>query len=482
MLSLITLNTTGLNQTRYNQVMVQIRSIFFYGVMLWFALLTMPESWANQASNDEGVYRDSGERMTLNFTDISTRLVLQKLADISGKNIVVSDSVTGNMSLRLDQVTWLQALDAISVAKGLGYKTIGNIIFIETVPVVKENQMTSAVNLSDSSNGQAESVPANRLFETEVIALHYASASDLAALLHTESSVLFSEGGSMLADERTNRLIIVETREKIALIKQMVEALDVPAKQVLIEARIVMVNEGELDEMGVRWGIFSAHDTASVAGSLEENLASIGVVAADDLTVSDLLNVNLAASSTSASSIAFQLAKLGANTLIDLELSALQSESKAEIISSPRLLTTNQKPAFIEQGTEIPYLEMVKDGTSTIAFKKAVLSLEVTPQITPDNQLLLDLQVTQDRPGEVVKTGNGEAVAIVTQRIGTQVSVGDGETIVLGGIYQQSSTEGVDKVPVLGDVPLLGALFRRSYQRAGKTELVIFITPKVIIQ
>jgi type IV pilus assembly protein PilQ len=454
-----------------------IITVFFMGLV---AGLPLSESFASASRFDSAAKNGpSDELMTLNFTNISTRLLLQKLADIGGKNIVVADSITGDISLKLDQVTWSQALNAIAAAKGLAYKTTGNITFIEQLTPVQENVAASQplpVSLPVDH-------PDNWPVQTEIIELNYASATDLAQLLQSESSSgLLSGKGSMFADERTNRLIIVDTSEKLALIRPMVQALDVPAKQVLIEARIVMVNEGELDEIGVRWGIFSASDNLSVAGSLEENLAAIGVVDSDDLTVSDLLNVNLAASSTNASSIAFQLAKLGSNTLLDLELSALQSESKAEIISSPRLLTTNKKPAFIEQGTEIPYLEMVKDGTSTIAFKKAVLSLEVTPQITPENQLLLDLQVTQDRPGEVVKTGNGEAVAIVTQRIGTQVSVNDGETIVLGGIYQQSSTEGVDKVPFLGDVPLLGGLFRRSYQRAGKSELVIFITPKVIIQ
>jgi type IV pilus assembly protein PilQ len=458
-----------------------IITVFLMGLV---AGLPLSESFASASHSDSA--RGNGpsdELVTLNFTNISTRLLLQKLADIGGKNIVVADSVTGDISLKLDQVTWSQALNAIAAAKGLAYKTIGNITFIELLAPVQgnvEDSQSLPVNLPAVHQ---DDITENWPVQTEIIELNYASATDLAQLLQSESSSgLLSEKGSMFADERTNRLIIVDTSEKLALIRPMVTALDVPAKQVLIEARIVMVNEGELDEIGVRWGIFSASDNLSVAGSLEENLAAIGVVDTDDLTVSDLLNVNLAASSTNASSIAFQLAKLGSNALLDLELSALQSESKAEIISSPRLLTTNKKPAFIEQGTEIPYLEMVKDGTSTIAFKKAVLSLEVTPQITPDNQLLLDLQVTQDRPGEVVKTGNGEAVAIVTQRIGTQVSVSDGETIVLGGIYQQSSTEGIDKVPVLGDVPLLGGLFRRSYQRAGKSELVIFITPKVIIQ
>jgi type IV pilus assembly protein PilQ len=236
-----------------------------------------------------------------------------------------------------------------------------------------------------------------------------------------------------------------------------------------------------LDELGVRWGFSSTNGSTTAGGSIESNLDQVGLLQGDS-TVDDFLNVNLAASASNASSIAFQVAKLGSDLLLDLELSALQRESKAEVISSPRLITTNKKPAYIEQGTEIPYLESSSSGATSIAFKKAVLSLKVTPQITPDNRLVLDLSVTQDRPGEVVKTGTGEAVSINTQRIGTQVLVDNGETVVLGGIFQHNVTDTVDKVPLLGDLPLLGGLFRRSYQSMGKSELLIFVTPKVVIQ
>ncbi|ERB63210.1 hypothetical protein N779_22165, partial [Vibrio coralliilyticus OCN008] len=218
----------------------------------------------------------------------------------------------------------------------------------------------------------------------------------------------------------------------------------------------------------------------SVGGSIENNLANLNLYGDSDSSLDDFLNVNLAATSVNASTIAFQVAKLGSDTLLDLELSALQRESRAEVISSPRLITTNKQLAYIEQGTEIPYLEAASSGATSVNFKKAVLSLKVTPQITSDNRLILDLNVTQDRPGQVVKTGTGEAVAIDTQRIGTQVLVNNGETIVLGGIYQHSVSDTVDQVPLLGDIPLLGALFRRTYQQMGKSELLIFVTPTVV--
>ena len=329
---------------------------------------------------------------------------------------------------------------------------------------------------------------------SEIIKVNFAKASDIAEMINGEGNIsMLSDRGSMTIDERTNSLLIRELPENIQVIREIIESLDIPVKQVQIEARIVTINEGNMDELGVRWGFTSINGSHTVGGSIENNLATIGLYdggggdgdgedGGGSVGIDDFLNVNLAATSPNATSIAFQVAKLGSDTLLDLELSALQQESKAEIISSPRLITTNKKPAYIEQGTEIPYLESSSSGATSVTFKKAVLSLKVTPQITPDNRLVLDLSVTQDRPGQVVKTGTGEAVAIDTQRIGTQVLVNNGETVVLGGIFQHSITNSVDKVPLLGDLPLLGALFRRSYENVGKSELLIFVTPKVVIQ
>ncbi len=324
--------------------------------------------------------------------------------------------------------------------------------------------------------------------KSEIIKINFAKATDIADMIGGDGTVsMLSDRGSITIDERTNSLLIRELADNISVIREIIESLDIPVKQVQIEARIVTVTEGNLDELGVRWGVSSTNGSFKVGGSIESNYPTIqpynsGDSGDDSSALDNYLNVNLGAASPNASSIAFQVAKLGSDTLLDLELSALQQESKAEIISSPRLITTNKKPAYIEQGTEIPYLESSSSGATSVAFKKAVLSLKVTPQITPDNRLVLDLSVTQDRPGQVVKTGTGEAVAIDTQRIGTQVLVNNGETVVLGGIFQHSVSNTVDKVPVLGDLPLLGALFRRSYENVGKSELLIFVTPKVVIQ
>ncbi|GAK18506.1 LOW QUALITY PROTEIN: type IV pilus biogenesis protein PilQ [Vibrio sp. JCM 19053] len=438
----------------------------------------------NEKAPDKSILEREGKLISINFQDIPVRNVLQLIADYNQFNLVVSDSVEGNLTLRLDGVPWQQVLDIILQVKGLDKRVDGNVILVAPTDELdlREKQQLEKQKLTEEM-GELSS---------EIIKVNFAKASDIAEMINGEGNIsMLSERGSMTIDERTNSLLIRELPENIEVIREIIESLDIPVKQVQIEARIVTINEGNMDELGIRWGFTSINGSNTVGGSIENNLATIGLYNgegdddggdADGVGIDDFLNVNLAATSPNATSLAFQVAKLGSDTLLDLELSALQQESKAEIISSPRLITTNKKPAYIEQGTEIPYLESSSSGATTVTFKKAVLSLKVTPQITPDNRLVLDLSVTQDRPGQVVKTGTGEAVAIDTQRIGTQVLVNNGETVVLGGIFQHSITNSVDKVPLLGDLPLLGALFRRSYENVGKSELLIFVTPKVVIQ
>ncbi|WP_171346287.1 type IV pilus secretin PilQ [Vibrio alginolyticus] len=438
----------------------------------------------NEKAPDKSILEREGKLISINFQDIPVRNVLQLIADYNQFNLVVSDSVEGNLTLRLDGVPWQQVLDIILQVKGLDKRVDGNVILVAPTDELdlREKQQLEKQKLTEEM-GELSS---------EIIKVNFAKASDIAEMINGEGNIsMLSERGSMTIDERTNSLLIRELPENIEVIREIIESLDIPVKQVQIEARIVTINEGNMDELGIRWGFTSINGSNTVGGSIENNLATIGLYNGeggddggdgDGVGIDDFLNVNLAATSPNATSLAFQVAKLGSDTLLDLELSALQQESKAEIISSPRLITTNKKPAYIEQGTEIPYLESSSSGATTVTFKKAVLSLKVTPQITPDNRLVLDLSVTQDRPGQVVKTGTGEAVAIDTQRIGTQVLVNNGETVVLGGIFQHSITNSVDKVPLLGDLPLLGALFRRSYENVGKSELLIFVTPKVVIQ
>ncbi|KUJ00746.1 fimbrial assembly protein [Vibrio sp. MEBiC08052] len=377
----------------------------------------------------------------------------------------------------MSQNNYRGVLSDIWVIGGILWGVCTQVLAQPTIDPFDVPIMTQSSTVSGEAPGSSQPI-----LETVFIPVQYAKTADLLPLLKGgEQPGLLSEYGLVRVAPRTNSLIIRDTPHHLASIRSMIQALDIPVKQVRIEARIVIVSEGALDELGVRWGVGLEQGHLAVGSHIQQHhTADDG--ADESSQVTDFMNINLPSTSGNASSIAFRLAKLGSGTLLDLELSALQSESRAEIISSPSLLTTNHQSAFIEQGTEIPYQESSSDDKTTIAFKKAVLSLEVTPNITPDHHMLLDLRVTQDRPGEVVKTGSGEAVAITTQRIGTQVLVNDGETVVLGGIYQKTQMHRVDKVPVLGELPLLGKLFRRNYQKTDKNELLIFVTPRVVIQ
>ncbi len=411
--------------------------------------------------------------VSLSFQSVDIRQALQLLAEHQGFNLLLADEVSGELSVHLEDVPWQQAVDAVLQLKQLGKQMQGNLMLVAP--------LESLASSRQQEFEQQAQLELSQPLTTELIQLHYAKASEVAQMLDSKDGVnMLSERGAVTVDERTNSLLIRELPRNMSILRQLIEQLDIPVKQVQIEARIVTMDEGDIDELGVRWGVLHNQGSAAVGGSIEANLWQSGLYGESELPIEDYLNVNLGLANPNASTIAFQVAKLGSDLLLDLELSALQAESKAEIISSPKIITTNKKAAYIEQGTEIPYLEAASSGATSVSFRKAVLSLEVVPQITPDNRLVLDLNVTQDRPGEVVKTGFGEAVAINTQRIGTQVSVNNGETIVLGGIYQQSSLSSIDKVPGLGDLPLLGNLFRRSSTKQGKSELLIFVTPTVI--
>lgn len=311
--------------------------------------------------------------------------------------------MSGNLTLRVKEVPWPQLLDIILRMKGLEKRMDGSVLLVATAAEIAQLRQQKL----EQEKVTAELQP----LESEIIAVRFAKAADIAALLSDSAATrMLSERGAISIDSRTNSLLIRDVAINIQAIKAIIAKLDVPVKQVQIEARIVSLNEGDLQELGVRWGFSSTNGSHSVGGSIENNLANLNLYGDSDSSLDDFLNVNLAATSVNASTIAFQVAKLGSDTLLDLELSALQRESRAEVISSPRLITTNKQPAYIEQGTEIPYLEAASSGATSVNFKKAVLSLKVTPQITSDNRLILDLNVTQDRPGQVVKTGTGEAL------------------------------------------------------------------------
>ena len=410
----------------------------------------------------------AGEPISLDFQDVPVRQVLQIIAQVNGFNLVTTDTVTGNVTISLSGVPWDQALDMILKIKGLDKRLEGNILLIAPT----EELTARETQQLQSKQQVAELAP---LVSTNV-QINYAKAQDLAAILKGTQNSILTPRGSVAVDERTNTLLLRDTQTSIDEAKLLVDALDIPIKQVLIESRMVTVRDNASESLGVQWGISNTLNNGAVSGSLTgaDSIAS-GIVP----SITDRLNVALPVSNP-AGRIGMQIARLMDGTIIDLELSALESENKGEVIASPRITVANQHEAYIEQGTEIPYVEATSSGATSVEFKKAVLSLKVTPHITPDNRIIMDLVVTQDTRGDTVSTSTGDAVAIDTQEISTQVLVENGETIVLGGIFQQSSSNDVRKVPLLGDLPFVGYLFKNSSEVLEKRELLIFVTPKIL--
>ena len=412
----------------------------------------------------------TGDPISLDFQDVPVRQVLQIIAQVNGFNLVTTDTVTGNVTISLSGVPWDQALDMILRVKGLDKRLEGNILLIAPT-----EELTARETQALQSKKQVSDLAP---LSTVNISVNYAKAANLATILKSSEGGILSERGTVTVDERTNTMLIRDTLPSIDEARKMIDALDIPVKQVLIESRMVTVLDNVDEELGVRWGLSDRESDSGVSGSIEgaETIAGGSIPSIDDR-----LNVNLPVSGATGT-IGFQIASLVDGTILDLELSALESENKGEIIASPRITVANQQEAYIEQGTEIPYVQATSSGATSVEFKKAVLSLRVTPQITPDNRIILDLVVTQDTRGETVSTSTGDAVAIDTQEIKTQVLVENGETIVLGGIFQQTSTDSVSKVPLFGDLPFLGVLFRNTSEFQEKRELLIFVTPKIITE
>ena len=435
----------------------------------------LPEEVVEQRKKD--VFE--GERLSLNFQDIEVRSVLQLIADFTNLNMVVSDAVSGNLTLRLKNVPWDQALDIILKTKGLGKRENGNVIY-----VAPSEEIAAREKLELEAQQQVQELAPLR---SEFIQVNYARASDLAALLKSSDNSLLSERGNVTVDERTNNLLVQDTALKLNEIRRLVERLDVPVKQVLIESRIVVANDDFSKALGVRFGI-SNRDANFGAGTGDDDFDAIAgnLEGTDDalngnpITLSDRLNVDLPAAAATGS-IGLALAKLPLGLLLDLELSAAQAESRAEVISTPRVIASNQTTARIEQGTEIPFQSATSSGATDVEFKKAVLSLEVTPQITPDDRVSMKLLVTNDSIGQLVPSGFGGTIpSIDTNEVETDVLVDNGQTIVLGGVYQQDTSNSISRVPFFADLPFVGLLFRNTSVVDNKSELLVFITPKII--
>jgi type IV pilus assembly protein PilQ len=375
------------------------------------------------------------------------------------------------VTLRLKNIPWDQALNIILKTKGLAMRRTGNVIL-----VAPSEEIAAREKLELEARKQIEElVP----LHSEFIQVNFAKASELASLIQAEGNSFLSPRGKVTMDERTNTLLIMDTADRLAEIRKLVTRLDIPVRQVLIESRIVIANSDFSKELGVRFGLSKRENTGGpfdevvTSGSLD---GTSQIVNREGLETQDRLNINFPVTKKNAARIALALTKLPLGNLLELELSALQAEGRGEVISNPRVITSNQKEALIEQGTEIPYQQATSSGATSVSFKKAVLSLKVTPQITPDNRIIMDLTVNKDSVGIIF---NG-VPSINTRQVSTRVLVDNGQTVVLGGIYEQQQNRNSNRVPFLGDLPYVGALFRDKSEINNKKELLIFVTPKII--
>ncbi len=437
----------------------------------------------------------AGEKLSLNFQNVEVRAVLQVIADFTGLNIITSDTVGGNLTLRLKDVPWDQALDIILQSKGLSKRKNGNVVLIAPT-----DELAAKEKLALEANAQISDLEPVR---TESFALSYAKAEDLKKLLSDKDQKILSKRGSASVDERTNTLFVQDSGARLEEARRLIQQLDVPVRQVMIEARIVIADDKWGRQLGARFGTQSAFGSGNrnygVSGNLVDTVQPLsnnplsrgsaslttpggtqtfdrgpqGNVPAGSQP--EQLNVNLPVVGA-AGSLALSILNLGSGNLVNIELSALEADNRGKVVSSPRVITADKKKAVISQGTEIPYQTAAASGATTIAFKPAVLELAVTPRITPDDRIIMDLEVRKDSVGQIF----ANIPSIDTKKVTTQVLCDNGDTIVLGGIFEQTTRTTIEKVPLLGDVPIIGNLFKRTVKQDDKTELLIFVTPKIV--
>lgn len=417
-------------------------------------------------------YAQPSDKVSLSFDNSDIHLVLKALAKLKQVNLLVTDKVVGTVSIEFENVPWRQALDLLTKMHGWEFQLQDNVLLVAPLGDLTKQ----ALEKLELTNKLASSQP----LLTHLLPIRFAKAKDLVATLNSSKGAILSTRGKVMADERTNTLIVKDTELALSQIIPAIERLDKKTKQVIIEARIVTIRDNLDEQLGIQWGVSGSSRARNniISGSLSgiEQIRNDGLSQTSYL---DRLNVSLPTANP-AGRVAVQVAKLADGLLLDLELSALERESKGEVIASPRILATNQNTSRIEQGTEIPYLQAAAHGATSVAFKKAVLSLEVTPQITPKGEVILDLVITQDARGDTIVTSTGPAVAIDTQQIATRVTAKNGETIVLGGIYQQQVVNSSNRVPILSELPYLGQLFKSETSYNEKRQLLVFVTPKLI--
>ena len=419
-----------------------------------------------------------GDRISLNFQSIEVRAVLQLIADFTELNLVASDSVTGSITLRLQNVPWDQALDLVLKTRGLDSRQIGNVLMVAPAQEIAERERQEI----EANKQLAELAP----LQSEFIRIRYAKAIDVVGLFEAgseEGGALISERGSVVVDERTNSIVVTDTAAKLAEIRDLIEKVDIPIRQVMIEARIVIASSNIDEQLGIRWGggylnvsgdkfTSIAGDTAS-ATNLNSQLIGGGQV---DMPSAPFVDLGVAEATSG-----FAAGFTSTDLFLTAELSALEASGEGEVVSQPKVITGDKQKASIKSGTEIPYQEGAASGATTTAFKEAVLKLDVTPNITPDDRILLDLVVNQDSVGDLVPSGNGGLIPTIdTTELMTQVLVGNGETVVLGGVFKNEELVKVEKVPLLGDIPYLGNLFKSTANSQQKTETLIFITPRIL--
>lgn len=409
----------------------------------------------------------SGEKLSLNFQDIEVRSVLQLIADFTNLNLVASDTVQGGITLRLQNVPWDQALDLVLKTKGLDKRKVGNVLLVAPADEIAARERQEL----ESQKQIADLAPLRR----ELLQVNYAKAADIAKLFQsvTSAEAKADERGTITVDERTNNIIAYQTQDRLDELRRIVAQLDIPVRQVMIEARIVEANVDYDKSLGVRWG-----------GSIQNqgNWNSSGVTNGSSTTIgtpgSTSTNQPFVDMGASGNTSGIGIAFITDNVLLDLELTAMEKTGNGEIVSQPKVVTSDKETAKILKGTEIPYQEASSSGATSVSFKEASLSLEVTPQITPDNRIIMEVKVTKDEPDYLNKVQ--EVPPIKKNEVNAKVLVNDGETIVIGGVFSNTQSKVVDKVPFLGDVPYLGRLFRRDVVSEKKSELLVFLTPRIM--